>query len=132
MTGATWDALVVGAGPAGASAAHWLATAGYRVLVVDKRTFPREKTCGDGLTPRAVKQLHDMGLADTLAGYHRIDGLRAVAHGKTLELAWPQHPVYPSYGYVVRRAELDTFVAENAVQRGAVLLQHTEAIAPIL
>jgi flavin-dependent dehydrogenase len=61
---AKWDALVVGAGPAGASAAYWLADAGHRVLVIDKKRFPREKTCGDGLTPRAVRQLHDMGLAE--------------------------------------------------------------------
>jgi len=59
-----YDVLVVGAGPAGATAAHWLATRGRRVLVVEKKRFPREKTCGDGLTPRAVRQLHDMGLAE--------------------------------------------------------------------
>ena len=59
----TWDALVVGGGPAGAATGYWLAEAGHRVLVVEKKHFPREKTCGDGLTPRAVRQLHDMGLA---------------------------------------------------------------------
>ncbi len=63
MESARWDALVVGAGPAGASAAYWLAQHGHSVLVVDKKRFPREKTCGDGLTPRAVAQLHSMGLA---------------------------------------------------------------------
>ena len=74
--GTVWDALVVGAGPAGAAAAYWLAEAGHRVLVVEKKRFPREKTCGDGLTPRAVKQLHDMGLADPLTDHLRYDGLR--------------------------------------------------------
>ena len=63
-----FDVLVVGAGPSGASAAYWLATLGHRVVVVDKKRFPREKTCGDGLTPRAVRQLHDMGLADRAHG----------------------------------------------------------------
>ncbi|HEX7097313.1 MAG TPA: geranylgeranyl reductase family protein [Acidimicrobiales bacterium] len=126
------DLLVIGAGPAGSAAAYWAAEHGLDVVLVERKRFPREKTCGDGLTPRAVKQLHDMGLADRLERYHRIKGLRAIAHGKTLELHWPSHPAYPSYGYVVRRSELDTFVAENAVRRGAVLLQQTDAIAPIL
>src|SRR5260221_13446840 len=114
------DVLVVGGGPAGAAAAHWLAEAGHDVLVVERKTFPREKTCGDGLTPRAVKQLADMGLEDTIARDHlRIDGLRAIAHGITIEMPWPSHPVYPSHGYVVRRRDLDQLVADRAVQSGA-------------
>ena len=56
------DVLVVGGGPAGAAAGYWLARHGHDVTVVERKTFPREKTCGDGLTPRAVKQLDDMGL----------------------------------------------------------------------
>jgi len=56
VSAAPWDALVVGAGPAGAAAAHWLADSGHRVLVVEKKRFPREKTCGDGLTPLLVGQ----------------------------------------------------------------------------
>ncbi len=92
---------MVGGGPAGAATAHWLAKAGRDVVVVEKKTFPREKTCGDGLTPRAVHQLEDMGLGPDLEQYHRYDGLRAVAHGVTLELKWPEHPVYPSHGFVV-------------------------------
>ena len=126
------DLLVIGGGPAGSSAAFWAAEHGLDVVFVERKSFPREKTCGDGLTPRAVKQLHDMGLASTLTGYHRVDGLRAIAHHRTIELAWPDHPIYPNYGYVIRRAELDTFVAENAVERGAVLRSHTEALAPVV
>jgi geranylgeranyl reductase family protein len=126
------DLLVIGGGPAGAAAAYWAADQGLDVVVVERKSFPREKTCGDGLTPRAVKQINDMGLADQLAKFHRFDGLRTVAHGRTIELHWPQHPIYPDYGYVVRRCELDTFVAENAVQHGATLRQHTEAIQPLL
>jgi len=126
------DLLVIGGGPAGSSTAYWAARAGLDVVFVERKTFPREKTCGDGLTPRAVYQLSEMGLAGRLSQYHRYDGLRAVAHHRSLELQWPEHPVFPSHGYVVRRRELDTFVAENAVAAGADLRPGTEAVAPLL
>ena len=126
------DVLVIGGGPAGAAAGYWLARAGHRVTIVEKKTFPREKTCGDGLTPRAVKQITDMGLASSLERFHRYEGLRATAHGKALELQWPSHSVYPQHGYVVRRRELDQMVALNAEAAGAQLLQGHEANQPIL
>ncbi len=127
-----FDVLVVGAGPSGASAAFWLATLGHRVVMVDKKRFPREKTCGDGLTPRAVRQLHDMGLAERLTEFQRFDGLRSIGHGVTLELAWPDHPDFPPYGYVVRRSELDDMVAQRAVKAGATLWPATEATEPLV
>ena len=61
----------------GSACAYWLADAGWDVAVVEKKRFPREKTCGDGLTPRPVRQLADMGLEDALTGAHRYGGLRA-------------------------------------------------------
>lgn len=127
-----YDVLVVGAGPAGAAAAYWLAERDRRVLLVEKKTFPREKTCGDGLTPRAVRQLHDMGLAEPLSGFHRCDGLRAIANGTTLEMPWPDHPDLPGYGYVVRRRYLDEMVADHAVKAGATFRPGTEAVAPLV
>ena len=132
MIDGQYDVLVVGAGPSGAAAGYWLATLGHRVVMVDKKRFPRDKTCGDGLTPRAVRQLHDMGLADQLTEFQRFDGLRSIGHGVTLELAWPDHPDFPSYGYVVRRAELDDMVANCAVKAGATLLPATEALEPLV
>ena len=126
------DVLVIGAGPAGAAAGFWCATRGLDTVVLEKKHFPREKTCGDGLTPRAVKQLNDMGLGESLSQFHRYDGLRATAHGKALELHWPSHPIYPQHGYVVRRRELDQMVAFNAQRAGATLLQGHEATTPIL
>ena len=126
------DVLVVGGGPAGAAAAYWLARAGHDVVVAEKKQFPRDKTCGDGLTPRAVHQLEQMGLAGRLTEYHRFAGLRTIAHGRTIEMQWPDHPVFPSHGYVVRRRDLDTFVAENAAEAGASLLGGHEVTAPIV
>ena len=63
----THDVVVIGAGPSGSSCAFWLADAGWDVVVLEKKRLPREKTCGDGLTPRAVRQLADMGLEDAVA-----------------------------------------------------------------
>ncbi|MEP6625260.1 MAG: geranylgeranyl reductase family protein [Acidimicrobiia bacterium] len=126
------DVLVVGAGPAGAAAAYWLAEAGHSVIAVEKKRFPREKTCGDGLTPRAVRQLIDMGLGSPLEDFHRYEGLRSIAHGITLELEWPSHPVYPSHGYVVRRRDLDQMVADRAVKAGATVWQASEALEPVV
>jgi menaquinone-9 beta-reductase len=126
------DVLVIGGGPAGAAAGYWLAQQGIDVTIVERKTFPREKTCGDGLTPRAVKQLHDMGLHDELAAFHRYSGLRATGVGRELELEWPSHPIYPNYGYVVRRRELDSMVAARAVKAGATLLEGHEALAPVM
>jgi geranylgeranyl reductase family protein len=126
------DVLVVGGGPAGAAAGYWLARHGHDVTVIERKSFPREKTCGDGLTPRAVHQLELMGLGDGLALFHRYSGLRATGMGRELELEWPSHPTFPSYGYVVRRRELDAMVAENAAKAGARLLQGHEAVHPIV
>ena len=123
---------MIGGGPAGASAAYWLAKLGHEVTVVERKAFPREKTCGDGLTPRAVHQLNEMGLGDQLSQFHRYNGLRATGMGRQLELEWPKHPVYPQYGYVVRRRELDTMVARNAVAAGATLLEGHDALQPIV
>jgi len=125
------DVVVVGGGPAGAACAYWLAEAGHDVLLLEKKRYPREKTCGDGLTPRSVRQLYDLGLAEDLAGHHRFSGLRSIAFGRTLELEWPSHPDFPSFGYVVTRKDLDHLVAQRAVKAGATLWEETEAAAPV-
>ncbi|MEO5724788.1 MAG: geranylgeranyl reductase family protein, partial [Ilumatobacteraceae bacterium] len=99
--------------------------------IVERKTFPREKTCGDGLIPRAVHQLDEMGLTEQIQSFHRYNGLRATGMGRELELEWPSHPVYPQHGYVVRRRELDQIVAANAEAAGATLLQGHDALQPL-
>jgi menaquinone-9 beta-reductase len=126
------DVVVVGGGPSGASCASWLADAGWDVVVVERKTLPRVKTCGDGLTPRAVRQLADLGLEPQVAAVgHRYEGLRAVGFGRELELTWPEHPHFPSYGYTITRFDLDAMVADLAQRRGARVLLGTEAVEPL-
>ena len=127
-----YDVLIVGGGPSGSSCAYWLADAGWDVALVEKKLFPREKTCGDGLTPRSVRQIADMGIESELTGAHRYSGLRTHAYGKVLDLPWPEHPTFPSYGYVITRHDLDGIVNERAAKAGATIWQGTEAIEPIL
>ncbi len=121
--------LVIGGGPGGAAAGYWLARAGVAVTVVEKKHYPREKTCGDGLTPRAVHQLLDMGFEFDIPGMHRINGLRAYAGDLKIEMPWPRHTVYPDWGGVIRRADLDMEVAQLAARQGAVVRDGTEAFA---
>ena len=81
------DVIVVGAGPGGSSAAYHLARAGLDVLLLEKSTFPREKVCGDGLTPRAVKSLVGMGIkVGEQDGWVRNKGLRVIGAGQRMEL----------------------------------------------
>jgi menaquinone-9 beta-reductase len=126
------DVVIVGAGPSGAACAYWLAEAGWDVVVVEKKEFPREKTCGDGLTPRAVRQLADMDLEGALAGSHRYSGLRAFGFGRSIDMQWPEHPNFPNYGYTITRHDLDGLVARHAEAAGATLLQGTEVTGPVL
>lgn len=127
------DVLVVGGGPSGSACAAHLAALGHEVLVVEKKKFPREKTCGDGLTPRAIHELDLLGIGDDVERIgHRFAGLRSIAFGKTLELEWPSHPDFPRHGVVVTRHDLDALVAGAAEKAGATLWQEAEALEPVL
>ncbi len=120
------EVIVVGAGPAGSTAATYLARSGLDVLLLEKSTFPREKVCGDGLTPRGVKQLIDLGV-DTReeAGWLHNRGLRVVTAHHNMELDWPDLSGYPPYGLVRPRSDFDELLARNAQRDGARLLERT-------
>jgi geranylgeranyl reductase family protein len=126
------DVIIVGAGPAGSSTAYFLAQSGLDVLMLEKTAFPREKVCGDGLTPRATKSLVSMGIpVDEENGWLRNKGLRIVGGGLRLELPWPDLAEYPDYGAVRRRDDFDEILARNAQKAGATLLERTPVTGPI-
>ena len=124
------DVLVVGAGPGGSAAAYHLARHGIDVTVVEKAAFPREKVCGDGLTPRSVKAIQDMGVDTTDPGFEKVIGLRTHARRTTIQLPWPDLTSFPPYGLVMPREGFDHLLAQRAVKAGARLMERTEAVAP--
>ena len=126
------DVLVIGAGPAGSAAGYWLAREGHSVLIVERAQFPREKACGDGLTPRAMHQLTEMGLHDLVGRMHHTTALRVSAGERSVEVPWPSHPTFPANGAVMHRGELDAAVAENAAAAGAQLALGYEALSPLI
>jgi geranylgeranyl reductase family protein len=127
------DVIVVGAGPSGATAAYYLAQAGLDVLLIEKSRFPRDKVCGDGLTPRAVKSLVAMGVdVSEEAGWLRNKGLRVIGGGMRLELDWPELSSWPGYGLVRPRSSLDEQLARRAQAAGAKLLEGTTVTGPVL
>jgi geranylgeranyl reductase family protein len=119
------DVIVVGAGPAGSATAFHLARHGVNVLLLEKSEFPREKVCGDGLTPRAVKQLVAMGLDTDADGWARNRGLRVIGAGVRLELDWPDLSSFPNYGLTRTRLDFDEMLARRAVDVGAKLQTST-------
>jgi menaquinone-9 beta-reductase len=127
------DVIVVGAGPAGSSAAYWLASAGLDVALLEKTTFPREKVCGDGLTPRGTRALVDMGIdVSESNGWLHNRGLRVIGGGQRLHLDWPELTSFPPFGLVRPRADLDAMLANQAVKAGARLYEQTSVTEPIL
>jgi geranylgeranyl reductase family protein len=125
------DVLVVGAGPGGSSAAYHLARHGIDVTIAEKAAFPREKVCGDGLTPRSVKAILDMGVDVDDARFERVIGLRVHARRTTIQLPWPDLTTFPPFGLVMPRDGFDQLLAQRAVKAGARLLERTEVVEPL-
>lgn len=121
------DVVVVGAGPAGSSAAAWAARSGLDVLVIDAAQFPRDKACGDGLTPRAIKEMRRLGMGDFLAGRPVNWGLHAAGFGRAWHLPWPGGS-FPAQGSAVPRTELDHAILQVAIESGARTLMPARAV----
>ena len=126
-----YDLAIAGGGPAGSAAAWQAVQTGARVVVLDKAEFPRDKPCGDGLTPRAVSYLQKMGLAEEVAKFHRIN--RAMIFSPSeWELSFPRRPGMPDHGHGARRRELDTLLLKHAESAGAEVRQSAEVVGPIV
>ncbi|WP_137120741.1 geranylgeranyl reductase family protein [Segeticoccus rhizosphaerae] len=129
----TADVIVVGAGPGGSATAAYLAMAGLDVLLLEKTQFPREKVCGDGLTPRAVKELITLGIPTPEEdGWIKNHGLRILGSGMRLQLDWPDLASFPPYGLVRTRQDFDEILARHAVKHGARLHERTNVVGPVL
>jgi menaquinone-9 beta-reductase len=126
------DVLVIGAGPGGSTAAYFLARHGVDVALVEKSSFPREKVCGDGLTPRVVKLLAEMEIDTADPGFVHVEGLRIYGRHASLELPWPVLADWPGLGLVRTRLDFDHLLAQTAAKAGAKLSERTEAIGPTL
>ena len=127
-----YDAVVVGAGPAGSATAAHLASGGAKVLLLDRASFPRDKACGGGLTPRGVAALHGLGIDTSAPEFVRVGGLRMSAGGRTLVSRFPETARWPDTGVVARRVHLDAKVLERAVEAGVQTRFGVRAVGPLM
>src|ERR1019366_3955799 len=118
MAAERFDAVVVGAGPAGSVAAYVLATGGARVALVDKATFPRDKACGDLVGPRGLQVLADLGIPMP-AGRDVGDMLVVGPTGRRVRLPSADGLTYPGHGTAVTRTVFDAALHQAAVTAGA-------------
>ncbi len=129
-----FDVIVAGGGPAGATTAFYLAKRDVRVLLLDKAVFPREKVCGDGIAPRAVRALYKMGLQERLDGhFNKFHGFRFAGAGKAMvENRIPYSPGFPDHGYIIKRYDLDKIILDHARENGVEVWENCKVTAPLV
>ena len=119
-----FDVIVVGGGPGGSSLGALLSRAGASTLVIDKAVFPRDKVCGDGLTPRALYWLDKLGCLDEVVAASRsyLTEADLFINGKrVLTGTYSADGKYPGFCLILKRKELDHLMVRYAVRCGAVL-----------
>src|SRR5512143_2855612 len=113
-----YDVIVVGGGPSGSSCAAFLSKAGRKVLLLDRATFPRDKTCGDGISGRSVSVLSELGLMDQVAKIEHSDMYGVTfssPKGKVVPIsAPPEQTQGKAPGFVCRREVFDNLLFQNA------------------
>ncbi len=127
------DVIVVGAGPAGSTAATVLARRDRDVLLLDRASFPRDKVCGDGIPPGTVAILNDLGMAESLrgAGFHPIDTLRLVsARGRDWRLRFKPRKSGAAF-VIAPRLRFDELLRAHAIASGA-SFQLAQVRAPLV
>ncbi|MDX1615573.1 MAG: FAD-dependent oxidoreductase, partial [Candidatus Promineifilaceae bacterium] len=116
----TRDVIVIGAGPAGSAAATYLARHGLDVLLLDKASFPRDKTCGDALTPRAIRELNHLEVLNEVERLaQRVNSARIIGPNQRMVRApMPELQDAPDYMLVLRRFLLDDLLRQQAIGSG--------------
>jgi geranylgeranyl reductase family protein len=129
-----YDVIIAGGGPAGATTAFYLARRDVRVLLLDKAIFPREKVCGDGIAPRAVRTLYKMGLQERIDGhFNKFHGFRFAGAGKTVvENRIPFTPGFPDHGYIIKRYDLDKILLDHARDNGVEVWENCKVTGPLV
>src|ERR1700689_2959461 len=126
------DAIVVGGGPAGAAAAARLAARGFRTVLIDRASFPRDKVCGDFVGPTALAELADLGVAQAEAfrATSKMADLALHVDGDQLTvMGIPQVDGFPDYGRVIPRLQLDGWILDAARHAGATVLDGRKVTA---
>ena len=119
-----YDVLVVGAGPAGSSAAYHLARQGADVLLVDRFAFPRDKRCGDAIVPAALEELALMGLADEMQARYSVSSRMALCLYGMKNITGCEASEHFTTSYVAPRRSFDALLCEHALRAGASWLDH--------
>lgn len=129
-----YDVIISGGGPAGATAAYYLSRFDVNVLVLEKSSFPREKVCGDGIAPRAVRNLYRMGLRERLDGrFNKFHGFRFAGAGRSMvETMIPPTPRFPDHGYIIKRSDFDKILIDYARENGAEVRENCRVTGPLV